>query len=173
MAETAHIPLRLVAAGRPGALCEGVFVPPSPRLDDFVAVAAERGLHAPEAVRLGLERHFALIDTRRFGLDVDTCRRLLCERASATAPRRSLSGGEAARARRLAMSRPVAPAATGDGLRVAIPGRLLTRFGERVPGRAFRAAHVAEMVQWELAATLEGRTIGEWALLTVGNVLAA
>lgn len=167
MRNPAHNALRLVATDNAAGRPEGIHLPPSPQLDRLIATAAARGLGAPETVRLCLERFFALRDARALGLDPDSARRLLCRQARAPTPRRQLTRREAARVRALALAKPAVPADTIDGLTVPVPDRLLTRFGDRVPARAFRARFVEEMVRWEIAAVFEGRTMGEWALHTL------
>lgn len=165
--------LRLVEPVEPCEAAPRVFLPPSPHLDEFVRTAAERGLRPEEAVRLALERYFALIDIRRLGVGGEAGRLLLSVRARAASPRRSLTDAEAARLRALTLAHPVAAPDCREGLRVAIPGRQMTRFGERVPMRAFRAPYVAEAIAWEAAAITEGRTMGEWALHALAGAAIA
>jgi len=157
---------------RPGAVAR-VFLPPSLRLNEFTQMAAGRGLHPEEAVRLTLERHFALIDTRKLGVGAETACLLLSHRARTASPRRSLTDDEAVRLRALTLANPVAAPDCRDGLWVAIPGRQMTRFGERVTMRAFRARYVAEAIAWEAAAIMEGPTMGEWALHALAGAAIA
>jgi hypothetical protein len=146
---------------------EGVFLPPSPRLEEFLAAAIAEGLEPAEATRLGLERFFALADVTPLGLNTGTSRRLLGEAAARARPSHPPAPREAARVRALGMRRPVPAVDASAGLKVAVPDRLLTRIGDRVPARALHASFVPEMVRWELAAALEGRTMGEWVLRTL------
>jgi hypothetical protein len=152
---------------------EGIVLPPSARLEEFLARAADVGLSAPEAVRIAIERWLVLSDIGPFGLDVETCRRILGRESGCARASRQLTPRQASWVRKLCAGQPVPVAEAGAGLTVAIPGRLLTRAAGQVPARALHASVVAEMLSWEIAATLEGRTMGEWALRTLSSAVAA
>jgi hypothetical protein len=174
MSNLGHSPLRLVTSAGPiPPLREGIRLPPSPRLDDFLAAAANEGLEPSEATRLAIERFFALADAAALGIGVEASRRLLDETAQRARPNHSPPTREASRVRELAIRRPVAQLSAGSGLEVAVPERLLTRIGKRIPARTLHAEFVPEMVRWELAAALEGRTMGEWALRTLALATVA
>jgi hypothetical protein len=148
---------------------EYLVLPPSRRLDDFVAASAARDLDAPTAVRLALERALAVTDAAAFSLDVETARRLLRASARQARAKRALTPAHAHYVRKLVGARPRPALDVGDGLHVAVPDRVLVRVRGTVSLTALRADVVPEMVAWEIAATLAGRTMGEWAL----RVLAA
>ncbi len=141
----------------------------SPRLERFAAAAADAGLDLPEGVRLALAQALALQDARVFGLDADTARRLLNRAAAGARAAQALGEGEAAYLRRLTSRIPKPAPALGPRLEVELDERTSTRVRGTITEAAIRPAVVEEMIAWEIAATLEGRTLGEWAL----NCLAA
>jgi hypothetical protein len=144
-------------------------LPPSRRLDRFIATAAARGLSPSDAVRLALERALVLVDAcEAFPLDVESARLALRRAAAATQPLRQLSNAQSSYVRALGVGRPQRVESHSDGLIVALPDRLITRARDTLTELALHEGAVAEMISWEIAATLEGRTMCEWAL----NVLA-
>lgn len=159
-----HLALVHSVRTRAGNGRERVVLGPSPRLTAFVETAARHGLGASGAVRLGIERALALADAELFGLDAGTARSLLSVAASKARPQRELAPAQAAYVRRLSASKPVEPADPSAGLRVRVPERVLTRARGTVHPSALRPEAVSEMLAWEIAATLEGRRLGEWAL---------
>lgn len=163
--------LRLVATRRdPSAGGSGRLVlPKSARLQAFVAEASAVGLDVADAVRLALERSLAIADASLFAIDVVTARRLLGGAARRARPERPLTPDHARYVRELTAARPRQPADVSDGLRVTVPERVLVRARGEVRQTALRPAAVAEMVAWEVAATLAGRTMGEWALATLAG----
>src|SRR4029077_16004424 len=94
---TAQAHLSLVT-GRGGAPRgpEELKLQPSQRLTHFIEAAAEAGLEAEDAVRLGVERALVLADAARLAGDVEAGRRALCHVASAARPHREISPLEAA-----------------------------------------------------------------------------
>jgi hypothetical protein len=142
---------------------------PFPALTAFVAVAAEAGLHAADAARLALERALVLRDIAPLGFDLDAARHDLLLVAATARPRRPLDAGQARHIRVLRLGRRVRQQDVSRGLVLTLPERLLTRAREVAQPETFDARVVPELVAWEIAATLEGRTMGEWAL----TVLAA
>jgi hypothetical protein len=136
----------------------------SPRLDRFAATAAAAGLEVAEAVRLALAQALALEDARVFGLDADTARRLLNRAAAGARAARPLGEGEAAYLRRLTSRTPKPVLALPPNLEVELDERTSTRVRGALTEAAIRPAVVEEMIAWEIAATLDGRTLGEWAL---------
>ena len=170
--------LRLVPSrpAKPGSrpAAERLQIPPSKRLREFVATAAAAGLDAPDAVRLALDkRALALADAAAFGLDPEAARGLLLRAAESARPSRPLSPTQAAYVRALGKASPRPPANVEEGLVVALPDRVLTPARDTISESAFEAAAVVEMVAWEIAATLEGRTMCEWALRTLARARAA
>jgi hypothetical protein len=161
--------LRLVRAGSGGAVEEKLLLEPSARLDRFAAASAALGLDTEEAVRLALEHALALEDAAALGLDVDGARRRLNRAAEGAQAQRPLGDEEAARVRRLGAAVPRPAQALPDGLTVSLPEGLLTRARDSLTESAIRPAVVAEMVSWQIAAALAGRTLGEWALRTLAE----
>jgi hypothetical protein len=141
----------------------------SPRLERFAAAAAAAGLDLPQAVRFALEHGLALQDAAAFGLDADTARRLLNRAAAGARATRPLGDGEAARLRRLTQRAPRPAAALPERLKVKLDDRTSTRVRDSLNESAIRPAVVEEMISWQVAATLEGRTVGEWALHTLAR----
>lgn len=165
--------LRLVSNSSREPLPERLLIPPSDRLSRFAAAAANRGIDLEEAIRLAVERALALADGRAFGLDAEGTRRRLRRASAKVSARRPLSASESARVRRLNRALAVPPADVSEGAAVALPERLLTRGRGVLTASAIDAGALEEMVSWEIAAALEGRTLGEWALLALGEKRAA
>jgi hypothetical protein len=159
--------LRLVSSGPGGE--ERLQLGPSQRLREFAAAAAAAGLGAEEAVRLAIERALALADATAFGLDPDAARALLSRAAGSAQPVRPLPPARAAYVRGLGNGGPRQPAETAAGLVVSLPGPLLTRARDSVSEAALDPAAVPGTIAWEVAAALEGRTMGEWALRTLAR----
>lgn len=160
-------PLELLGGGRrsePGQP-EQIRLHPSPRLEHFVATAAESGLEAHEAVRLGLEHALCLKDAGRFAADVEAGRHLLVRAASRARPVHAMVPAQAAYVRRLTTKRRVTALDVTQGLLVQVPDRLICRARATLPENSLHAEVVEEMISWEVAAMLCGRTMGEWALL--------
>lgn len=157
--------LRLVEAAETTSGDERVLLlARSPRLDRFVAASAATGLGVAEAVCLALKHALALQDATAFGLDADTARRLLNRAAAGARPSRPLGATEAAYLRRLSRRKAETPPVLPETLKVKLDERTATRVRESLTEASIRAAVVEEMLAWEVAATLEGRTLGEWAL---------
>lgn len=156
--------LRLVRSGPVGAKAEQVLLPASPRLERFAAAACAAGLELEEAVGLALEHGLALEDAADLGFDSDNARRLLNHAADQARASRPLGSAEAAYIRRLGAGPAKHSGPLPDGLAVAVPERLLTRARGSLSEATIRHAVVKEMIAWQIAATLAGRTLGEWAL---------
>jgi hypothetical protein len=152
---------------------ERLLIPPSKRLREFVCSAAEAGLDAPDAVRLALERALALVDAAAFGLDMEAARGTLTHAAESAQASRPLTQAQAAYVRSLGKATARPPAPVEEGLVVTLPDRVLTPARDTVSESAFQAAVVPEMLAWEIAAALEGRTMCEWALRTLARTHAA
>lgn len=137
----------------------------TPELRRFLELSAAEGLSASLAVRLGLERALVLMDAQWLALDGRTARQMLCAHAARARVRRSLTTAESAYIRALYAKRPVRPLdAAADTVSVCLPAQLVTRARTTVPARALDCSVVQEMLAWELAAALEARGMGEWAL---------
>jgi hypothetical protein len=157
-------------AGEPAAGGrEGIVLHLSLGLDRFLAAAADAGLSPSEATRLAVERALVLSDAVALGVDSESARRRICSAAAMARPKLAIAAQEGDRVRCLIAARPVARAKTNSRLVVPLPERLLARTKGRVPASALDPDIVAEMVSWEIAATLAGRTMGEWALLVLGS----
>jgi hypothetical protein len=142
-------------------------MPPAPALDGFVVAAAARGLTAPDAVRLALERELTLVDSDGLGWAREITRHVLTTAAGSARARRALTPTQAAYVRALTFGRPMRPSDVSQGLTVALPEWLCTRLAGPVPTEAFDARVVPEMVGWQTAAALDGRSMAEWALKTL------
>jgi len=150
--------------GRPGQP-ELIRLRPSPRLQCFVTTAAESGLEAQEAVQLGLEHALCLRDAGRFAADVEAGRHLLVRAASKARPVHAMVPAQATYVRKLTTKRPIGALDVAEGLQVRVPDRVLCRARAALPEHSLHAAIVEEMIAWEIAAILCGRTMNEWALL--------
>lgn len=170
MAHSAGVGDRSPATARTFGRCR---LTTTEQLKAFVSAAARAGLSSQEAVQLALERELVLADAAAFGLDVDAARAILGAVARSAAARRPLSPGDAARVRRLATAQPLLVPALAGALTVELPDRVATRARGSVPARALDERVVAEMVAWELAALLDGRSMSEWALKELGRALRA
>jgi hypothetical protein len=167
--EERHLRLLSPAQAPPPTGIERLTIPSSPRLDRFLQAAAQAGLSAPEAVRLGVERALVVRDTQLVDLDVESARRMLRRAAAAARPSRPLCDEAAAYVRGLSARRPVQAPPEQEALEVELPPNLLTRAHGTVPEIALHDGIVEEMIGWERAARMEGRSMSEWAL----KVLAA
>jgi hypothetical protein len=137
---------------------------PSDRLSAFVAHAAEAGLDLASAVELGIERALVLVDARCLVADVEAARGILNRAARCARPTHELSEADAIRVRCFNARRPAALSDVSNGASVPLPDRLLRRSAGAVPVSALHPGAVEEMIGWELAATLAGRSMPEWAL---------
>ncbi|HVY79066.1 MAG TPA: hypothetical protein VG898_11220 [Solirubrobacterales bacterium] len=134
-----------------------------------MTAAAAAGLDLPEAVSLGLQRALVLADAPAIGIDSEVARRRLRDAAADARPAFPLGDAEAARVRGLSFPTPVAPARLNAPVVVPVPPRTLVRARGNVPVSRLCSAAVPEMISWEVAALLAGRTMGEWALLNLGR----
>lgn len=162
------LPLRQLGPRRPSR-SEGVALQPSPSLSAFAEAAATAGLGLPEAVALGLERALVLHDATAIGFDSEIARRRLSAAAAQARPTIPLGDADAARVRALGLPQPVAPPDLTAPCVVRVPPRTLARARGRVSADDLQPLAVREMVAWETAATLAGRTMGEWALLVLAG----
>ena len=174
MSASAHTPparLRLIVSTDIQDLAsdEALSVPRSPRLENFLRDAAAAGLEATAAIRLGIERALVLREGQLFNLDVESVRRRLRAAASGSRPCQALPPSEAAYVRELSARRPVALGEISDPLSVELPAALLTRARGVVAEASLHAGAVEEMIAWEIAARLEGRSMSEWALKTLST----
>jgi len=168
-AHTPSTPLRVVhGAADSGAGEEHLAIPPSPQLKEFLAHAASSGLKPHEAVRLGVERALVLRDSQLFDLDVESARGMLRRAAAEAQISREIPVQEAAYLRGLSVGRPAAPPRLREPLVVHLPAGLLIRAKGTVAEAALHRGAVGEMILWERAARLEGRSMSEWALKTLG-----
>jgi hypothetical protein len=136
----------------------------SESLQRFVGAAAQVGIGAEDAVRMGVERGLVLSDLCEVGVDIDLGRRRLRAAAMRARPCHELTADLAQWVRRLSMARPIPVPSIDEGLAVHLPDGLLVRAAAGLGARHLRAEAVPEMVAWELAAALGARTMGEWAL---------
>jgi hypothetical protein len=173
MSESTRTPahLQLVRPSPDTALRAGedrLHLPPTPRLRKFLAAAASAGLEPTDAVRLALERALALEDAcDAFPLDVESARRELRRAGADSQPLRELTSAQAGYVRALSAGRARRVEELNEDLVVALPDRVTTRARGQLTELALHDGVVAEMIAWEIAATLEGRTMGEWALVTL------
>lgn len=142
---------------------------PSTRLRKFLNASAAAGLYPADAVRLGLERALALDDAcAGFPLDVETARLELRRAAARAKPLRQLSPSQSSYVRALSAGQPKpSGTASEEVLVIALPDRVITRARGELMELALHEGAVEEMIAWEVAATLEGRTMCEWALSTL------
>lgn len=113
---------------------------------------------------MGIERGLVLADLGEVGIDLDKGRRVLREAADLARTEIALTPATASWIRRLCMRKPVPSTPLGTGIVIRLPERLLVRASTEVTSRSLRTGVVAEMIAWEMAAALSGRTMGEWAL---------
>lgn len=149
---------------------EALHLRAGPEVDRFAEAAASAGLSVAEAARMSVERALALGDGARICGDAEVARRKLCRAAANARPDRELGAAEAERVRRLAVARPVRAEGAATRLIVPLPPRLLGRLGTLDPS-CLRPDALREAISWEIAACLQGRALGEWALWTLGERL--
>ncbi|HTU78092.1 MAG TPA: hypothetical protein VMF09_04965 [Solirubrobacteraceae bacterium] len=152
---------------------EQICIPPSGRLTRFLDAAAQAGLDAPLAVQLALERAVVLKDGRDLRLDVERIRRTLGREARRARAARQLSGRQATYVRMLYREKPRQPCPAAGGLSVVIPDELLTQIRDTIPETVLHPRAVPEMLAWERAARLEGRTMLEWSLKVLARLFVA
>jgi hypothetical protein len=116
------------------------------------------------AVRLALERELVLRDVDSLGHGREAARYALTGFATRARALRPLNPAQASYVRNLSRRRPECVEDLAAGLEIVLPERLLTRAEGAVCTATFDAMAIREMVAWELAAVLEGRTMAEWAL---------
>jgi hypothetical protein len=137
-------------------------------LREFLRTAADAGIEHELAIRLGLDRALLLGDAGDLGLHVERARRILnvasCEPRASVA----LGEGQSAHLRRLYGGGAIfAEPLRGDALSVSLPEEILTLARGSVRQSALHAAAVEEMLAWERAARVGGRTMREWGLKTL------
>jgi hypothetical protein len=165
--------LALLPTRSPKPSRERLRLEPSQRLSEFLEASAQVGLDAPLAVRLALERALVLHEAQDFRLDVERVRRILSCAAAEARASRPLSARQAGYIRRLCGETRLAPVEVQEGLSVPIPDDLLTRALKTVPETVLHQDAVLEMLSWERAARLEGRTMLEWALKAIAGLIIA
>jgi hypothetical protein len=153
-----------VAAHRASAY-NSLTLPTTPALKSFLRHSAALGLDPTDALRLAIERELVLADADSLGVDRHAARHMLCDMAARARVRRGLNTDEAAYIRSLSTGRAVHAPRLAGSLTVTLPQTLLSRAHGTVSTTALEHAAAPELVAWELAARLEGRTMGEWALL--------
>jgi len=145
---------------------------PGPRVRRFLSVAAQYGLAPDDSVRLAVEHHLALEDLQALRIEEGALRAMLGAVAARARPSSSLDAADAVRARRLSLARPLPALELTDQLTFALPSRLCTRLDGILPSELLDHRAVREMIAWERAAILAGRTMGEWALGSAVSCLA-
>lgn len=147
-------------------------LPRTVAVERFLLAAAVHGLDIEQAARLAVERELVLADGDELGISRERTRNVLGRAAADARPSRPLSSHQAAYVRALSVVRP--RRGRGEVVDpVELPCHLLTRCGGRVRITAFDASVVGEMVAWERAAALEGRTMTEWALKRMASTRRA
>jgi hypothetical protein len=146
-----------------------VTLPRTPELQHFLRATADRGLDSSQALRLAIERALVLIDIDGLLLERSFARRLLCSVAKRAGVHRPLPPERAVYLRRLIAARPLPERECPDTLTVQLPQELLARARGVVPLTALGEDAIAEMIAWEQAAVLDGRTMAEWSLLALAR----
>lgn len=157
--------IRLVQPGSAaaGAVYRVISLPDGSPADEFVQAAARNGMRICDAMRLAIEYELVLRDVCALGLDGEGARYALTRVARRARPSRPLGPESARYVRELRIGRTVREVASGS-FSLVLPDRLACRLDGAVPLAIFDAAIVETMIAWELAATMDGRTMGEWAL---------
>lgn len=150
-----------------------ITVPADTSIRQFVDAAASFGLSMDTAGRLALERALVLVDIAPLGLDPDAAQYRLGSAALSTRPRRPLPPGQASYLRALRLGRAVRAQDLSGGLTIAAPERLLPRAREILQPATFEVRAIPEMISWETAAVIEGRSMSEWALTVLASARAA
>jgi hypothetical protein len=148
-------------------------IPATPAIQRFLAIAAGAGLAPPDAVRLAIERELILIDADPLGLGIEATRYALGKAAAQARPTIALTTGQGAYVRALAARRPLQATVPDEPFHVAIPDQLLARSRGLVTTTALDPDAVDEMIAWEIAAALAGRSMTEWALKQLAVLRAA
>ncbi len=157
----------------PASTLEQLSLTPSPRLALFFEAAAEVGLDVTLAVHLALERALVMLDGQRLRLDSERTRSLLNEASRDVRATCPLSAQQAAYVRLLYGGHKVPRTSIEQQLSVPVPDTLMTRARNAVSETALNEEAVPEMLAWERAARLEGRTMLEWSLVTLGRFVSS
>jgi len=144
---------------------------PTPVLKAFLTTAATAGIGSTQAVELAVERALALLDGQSLGLDVERVRSTLNQAACGARVTGALGPQAAGHLWALSGQTRAVAAFGEDGLTVELPERLLTRLRPGILPDCLTSRAVAEMVAWERAAVLEGRSMSEWAALTLAAAM--
>jgi hypothetical protein len=139
----------------------------TPALQAFLATAATAGVGTRQAVELAVERGLVLLDGQGLGLDVERVRSTLNRAARGARVTGALGAKAAGHLWALSGERRAVDAPRNDGLTVELPERLLTRLRPGILPDCLTSRAVAEMVAWERTAVLEGRSMSEWAALSL------
>jgi hypothetical protein len=139
----------------------------TPALQAFLATAATAGIGTGQAVELAVERGLVLLDGQGLGLDVERIRSTLNRAARGARVTGGLGAKAAGHLWALSGEHRAVGVPSEDGLTLELPERLLTRLRPGILPDCLTSRAVAEMVAWERAAVLEGRSMSEWAALTL------
>jgi len=156
----------------PAGLQEQLCLTPSPRLVRFFEAAAKAGLDVTLAVRLALERALVLLDGQSLRLDSEHVCQLLNEASKDVRATCPLSARQAAYVRLLYSGSQAPPVSIGHQLSVPVPDDVMTRARTAVSATALTEDAVPEMLAWERAARLQGRTMLEWSMVTLGRFVS-
>jgi hypothetical protein len=139
-------------------------LPDHPRIEAFLDAAERHGLPREQAVRLAVERELVLSDAEACSLPPDSARYLLNRLAEVARPDRALPPARADYVRRLRIAARRDSRSARVERDIELPDTLAVRVADGVRLGAFDADAVHEMIAWEAAAAMAGRTMTEWAL---------
>jgi hypothetical protein len=159
--------------GSAPATREQLCVTVTSQLREFLNAAHQAGLDTSLAVRLGLERALLLADSGDLRMGVERARRALNSASANPRATLALAAEQAAYVRQLYNTAPQPEHIPIGELRVDLPEELLSRARDAVGETALHAGAVIEMLAWERAARLQGRTMLEWGLKTLAIAVAA
>jgi hypothetical protein len=140
---------------------------PNPVLKAFLSTAATAGVGSTQAAELAVERALVLLDGQGLGLDVERVRSTLNQAAYGARVTGPLGPQAAGHLWALSGQNRAVAESSEDGLTVELPERLLIRLRPGILPDCLTSRAVAEMVNWERAAVLEGRSMSEWAALSL------
>lgn len=161
--ETHHVPRR-----RPGERREPFRLVVTDPLRELAAEAAAAGLRLPEAAALAIEARLLLDDLAHGGTPTGLVTALLNRAAASERVDLPVAGSFGDYIRHLSARRPVA-AQLPEHRTVEVPValRLLARAVQLPRAAPFAPVRFNDLIDWEVAAAISGRTLSEWGYLTV------
>jgi hypothetical protein len=164
--------LHLTAVNNQPAGAERLRLELTPQLRGFLELAASAGLDHEVAVRLGLERALVLSDARELRLTGERARRILNLAGAELRANVALGSTQSAYLRSLYQQTASIEPLVDDSVAIELPEEILTLARDSITESALHDGAVDEMLTWERAARVKGRTMREWGLKALALALS-